>query len=122
LTESCHNRFLHITGLEKLDVNSNGTNSLAVNHSPHSPQSPAGAALQDFKAEISYKNQLQELLQSRYQSIQAKYEIASIDGPHHQPCYTMKCSVLGNTTLGIAPSKRTAEQKAAFLMLQKFRS
>jgi ribonuclease III len=61
----------------------------------------------------NYKAQLQELTQSRAQGIPI-YEVASVEGPAHDPMFTVTVAVEGNViATGKGQSKKAAEQIAA---------
>lgn len=60
------------------------------------------------------KTQLQEYLQGRALAL-PKYELVSVEGQPHAQIFSCQCVVGGITepTLGVGPSRRIAEQKAA---------
>lgn len=71
----------------------------------------------DFK---DAKTRLQELLQSRKQSL-PDYELVKTEGADHQQLFTVSCSVglLATTMSASGSSRRKAEQAVAQLILEK---
>jgi len=69
--------------------------------------------------EVDYKSQLQELIQSRYQSI-PNYRLVEATGPDHDKRFTAEV-VLGDTVLGkgSGKSKKRAETEAARSALEQ---
>lgn len=65
------------------------------------------------------KTRLQEILQAKQKPLPL-YEVVSIVGEPHAQHFTVSCEIEGvNPTLGEGGSRRLAEQKAAFIMLEK---
>ena len=69
--------------------------------------------------EVDYKSQLQELIQSRYQST-PNYRLVEATGPDHDKRFTAEV-VLGDTVLGkgLGKSKKRAETEAARSALEQ---
>ena len=63
-----------------------------------------------------HKTQLQELVQKRYK-ILPKYKTESKVGEPHNPTFTVSVSLNEHTTIAQGKTKREAEQKAAYKML-----
>ncbi len=63
-----------------------------------------------------HKTQLQELVQKRYK-ILPKYKTKSKVGEPHNPTFTVSVSLNEHTTIAQGKTKREAEQKAAYKML-----
>ncbi len=70
-------------------------------------------------AEVDYKSQLQELIQSRYRSAPA-YRLVEAVGPDHDKRFTVEV-IAGETVLGrgSGKSKKVAETEAARLALEQ---
>lgn len=66
------------------------------------------------------KTQLQEFLQARGEEL-PRYEVAKIEGADHNQQFTVECHVamLRDCVVGMAASRRKAEQKAAKQALEK---
>lgn len=67
----------------------------------------------------NYKSRLQELIQSRYKS-PPRYKVVKVDGPDHDRIFQVTVSFGGDVLgLGEGRNKKTAEQQAARVALEK---
>jgi ribonuclease-3 len=70
----------------------------------------------------NFKAELQELTQSKAQGIPV-YSILQVDGPPHEPIFSVSVSVMGEAVAtGTGRSKKAAEQEAAKAALEKLDS
>ena len=74
------------------------------------------AALDDGRKDA--KTRLQELLQSQARPLPT-YQVVEIEGPAHHRSFTVRCRVEGieEDTIGAGPSRRQAEQDAAWRVM-----
>lgn len=78
------------------------------------------ASLQQTDVLKDPKTRLQELLQARYIPL-PEYKVVSTEGEQHCQTFTVECRIQGypEATVGIANSRRRAEQEAAKQFLQR---